>query len=105
MFLLALTDIEPRLCFVGESNHTHYTNKNVLAFFVFDFNRLLKCKQVGIRIRNYLFVAKTKTGMEHTHIKKHNIGELFAAGRLRKTSRSSSQATTLDLERFVDIKN
>ena len=42
----------------------------------------------------------------HTHKKKeHNIGELFATGRLRKTSRSSSQAVTIDLERFVHTKN
>ena len=59
-------------------------------------------------IRNYLFVAeRKKNGHEttHTYKKKQSIGELLATGRLRKTSRSSSQAATLDLQRFVDIKD
>ena len=43
---------------------------------------------------------------QHTHTKKNqSIGELLPTGRLRKTSRSSSQAATLDLQRFVDIKD
>ena len=43
---------------------------------------------------------------QHTHTKeKQSIDELVATGRLRKTSRSSSQAATLDLQRFVDIKD
>ena len=50
--------------------------------------------------------AKKKGMKQHTHTKKkQGIGELLATGRLRKTSRSSSQAATLDLQRFVDIKD
>ena len=56
-----------------------------------------------------LFICRRdkKTGMkQRTHTKKkQSIGELLATGRLRKTSRSSSQAATLDLQEFVDIRD
>ena len=54
-----------------------------------------------------LFICRQDTNghVAHTHKKTTLIGELFATGRLRKTSRSSSQADTPNLERFVCIKN